>query len=119
MDLMFVGLSYIIGVPLLALILSVVTLCLGKMFDSFEVSGDGGFKKFYLQFMIVSAVYVTVDLLNINALIGFFLICVAYKYVFDAGWWQAAVIGFCANLLAIAVLAGLLVAAVATGLITA
>jgi hypothetical protein len=78
-----------------ALVFSVLTLMLGKMFSSFEISGPDGWRffDFYKRYLIIAAVYVFVALPLGNGLAGIGALAIAYKYVFDAGWVQAAVMG--------------------------
>ncbi len=100
-----------------ALVFSVLTLLLGKMSSVFEVSGpdDWSFSAFYLRYLIIAAVYVFVSLPLGNGLLGIGALAVAYKYVFDAGWMQAIVMGIVGGLIAL-VLFLLLLAAVAAPL---
>lgn len=98
-----------------ALVFAVLTLLLGKMLSSFEVSGpdDWSFLDFYNRYLIIAAVYTFVSLPLGNALLGIAALAVAYKYVFDAGWVQAAVIGMVGGIIAL-VLFALLVVGVLT-----
>ncbi len=98
-----------------ALVFSVLTLILGKSFDAFEVSGPEGwrFSAFYVRYLIIAAVYTFVSLPLGNGLLGIAALAVAYKYVFDAGWVQAAVIGIIGGIIAL-VLFVILVAVVLT-----
>ena len=74
---------------------TVLTFLLGMVFRSFEVSGpdDFSFLAFYMRYLIIAAVYTFVSLPLNNGLLGIAALAVAYKYVFDAGWVQAAVMG--------------------------
>jgi hypothetical protein len=85
-----------------ALVFSVLTLVLGKMFPSFEVSGPEGwsFPEFYTRYLIIAAVYTFVSLPLGSGLLGIAALAMAYKYVFDAGWVQAAVIGTIGGIIA-------------------
>ena len=78
-----------------ALVFSLLTMLLGKVFVTFEVSGPEGwsFGDFYLRYLIVAAVFTFVSLPLGNGLLGIAALALAYKYVFDAGWIQAIVIG--------------------------
>ena len=78
-----------------ALVFSVLTLILGKLFDAFSVSGPEGwnFFDFYKRYLIIAAVFTLVTLPLGWGVLGIGALAVAYKYVFDAGWVQAAVIG--------------------------
>ncbi len=70
-----------------ALVFAVLTLVLGKMFTSFQVSGpdDWSFFDFYKRYLLIAAVYVFVSLPLGNGLLGIGALALAYKYVFDAG----------------------------------
>ena len=93
-----------------ALVFAVLTLILGKMFESFEVSGPEGwgFFEFYKRYLIVAAVYTFVSLPLGNGLLGIAALAVAYEYVFDAGWVQALVIGIFGGTIALILFALLL-----------
>ena len=95
-----------------ALVFSVLTLILGKFFDSFDVSGPEGwrFSEFYLRYLIVAAVYTFVSLPLGNGLLGIAALAVAYKFVFSAGWVQAIVIGLVGGTIALVLFAILMVA---------
>ena len=86
-----------------ALVFSVLTLILGKMFESFEVSGPEGwtFFDFYKKYLIIAAVYTFVSLPLGSGILGIAALAVAYKFVFfDAGWLQAIVIGLIGGFIA-------------------
>lgn len=95
-----------------ALVFAVLTLVLSKFWDAFEVSGPEGwtFSQFYLRYLIVAAVYTFVSLPLGNGLLGIAALAVAYKYVFDAGWTQAIVIGIIGGLIALVLFIVLIVA---------
>ena len=95
-----------------ALVFSVLTLLLGKAFSAFEISGpdDWSFFDFYKRYLIVAAVYVFVSLPLGNGLLGIGALAVAYKYVFDAGWVQAIVMGIVGGLIALVLFMLLLIA---------
>jgi hypothetical protein len=86
-----------------ALVFAVLTLLLGKLISSFEVSGpdDWSFFDFYKRYLIVAAVYVFVSLPLGNGLLGIAALAVAYKFVFDAGWVQAIVMGTVGGVIAL------------------
>ncbi len=86
-----------------AFIFAVLTLLLGKMFRSFEVSGpdDWQFFDFYKRYLIIAAVYVFVSF-PLGGFLGIAALALAYKYVFDAGWTQAAVMGTIGGVIAFA-----------------
>ena len=86
-----------------ALVFAVLTLLLGKVSGSFEVSGpdDWEFFDFYKRYLIIAAVYTFVSLPLGNGLLGIAALAVAYKYVFDAGWVQAIVIGTVGGVIAL------------------
>ena len=100
-----------------ALIFAVLTLQLGKFWPAFEVSGpdDWSFLDFYKRYLIVAAVYTFVSLPLGNGLLGIAALAVAYKFVFDAGWFQAFIIGSVGGIIAV-VLFLLLMQAVLTPL---
>jgi len=100
-----------------ALVFSVLTILLGKVWRAFEVSGPEGwrFLDFYMHYLIIAAVYTFVSLPLGNGLLGIAALAVAYKYVFDAGWVQALVIGLIGGIIAL-VLFIMLLAAVLTPL---
>jgi hypothetical protein len=78
-----------------ALVFSVLTILMGKVFKSFEISGpdDWSFGDFYLRYLIIAAVFTLVTLPLGYGLLGIGALAIAYKYVFDAGWTQAAIMG--------------------------
>lgn len=81
-----------------ALVFSLLTLLLGLVWEDFEVSGPEGwtmqtFGEFYLRYLIIAAVFTFVSLPLGNGILGIGAMAIAYKYVFDAGWLQACVIG--------------------------
>ena len=82
-----------------ALVFSVLTLLLGKWYAAFEVSGpdDWSFFDFYKRYLLVAAVYAFVPLPCVARIAA---LALAYKYVFDAGWVQAAVMGTIGGLIA-------------------
>ncbi len=94
-----------------ALVFSVLTLLLGKTFSAFEVSGpdNWSFFDFYKRYLIIAAVYVFVSLPLGNGVLGIGALAVAYKYVFDAGWVQAIVMGIVGGLIALVLFVLLLV----------
>ncbi len=95
-----------------ALVFAVLTLVLGKMFTSFQVSGpdDWSFFDFYKRYLLIAAVYVFVSLPLGNGLLGIGALALAYKYVFDAGWVQAAVMGTVGGIIALVLFVVLLTA---------
>lgn len=99
-----------------ALVFAVLTLLFGKLSTAFEVSGpeDWAFFDFYKRYLIVAAVYTFVSI-PVGGLLGIAALAVAYKYVFDAGWVQALVMGTVGGVIAV-VLFMLLVFAVLTPL---
>ena len=117
MHILFLLLFGLVYTAFTALVFSVLTLLLGKMFTAFEVSGPKGwtFFDFYKRYLIIAAVYVFVSIPLGNGIVGIAALAVAYKYVFDAGWVQAAVIGIVGGLIAF-VLFLLLIVAVVTPL---
>ncbi|HEV3120314.1 MAG TPA: hypothetical protein VGY53_00355 [Isosphaeraceae bacterium] len=85
--------KFLVAVPLFALVFSVVTWVLSRLWSAFEIEGRGGLLRFYGQFLIISALYVALVLLGIHPLIGLLVMFLGYRYVFGAGWLQALVIG--------------------------
>lgn len=112
--LILVGLAF---TAFAALIFAALTLLLGKMFESFDVEGpdDWSFFDFYLRYLIVAAVYTFVSLPLGNGILGIGALALAYKYVFDAGWTQAIVMGIAGGLIAL-VLFFVLIAVILTPL---
>jgi hypothetical protein len=98
--LVLVGLAF---AAVAALVFAVLTLILGKMFTSFEVSGpdDWTFFDFYKRYLLIALVYSFVSLPLGNGLLGIGALAVAYKFVFDAGWTQAIVMGTAGGLIAV------------------
>jgi hypothetical protein len=84
-----------------ALVFSVLTLILGKMFKSFELSGpdDWQFLDFYKRYLIIAAVYTFVSM-PLGGFLGIAALALAYKFVFQAGWTQAAIMGTVGGLIA-------------------
>ena len=99
-----------------ALVFTLLTLLLGKMFSSFEVSGpdDWSFLAFYMRYLIVAAVYTFVALPLGSVLLGVGAMFFAYKYVFDAGWVQAAVMTIFGGVIAIVLFMALVSLALAS-----
>jgi hypothetical protein len=98
-----------------ALVFAVLTLLLGKMFASFELSApdDWSFLDFYMRYLIVAAVYTFVSLPLGNGLLGIAALAVAYKFVFDAGWVQAVIMGTVGGVIALILFVLLLVGVLA------
>lgn len=86
-----------------ALVFSVLTLLLGKLSISFEVSGpdNWSFGAFYLRYLIIAAVFTFVSLPLGNGILGIGALAIAYKFVFDAGWVQAIVMGIGGGIIAV------------------
>lgn len=103
MDILFLILIGIAFTAFAALVFSVMTLLLGKVWPAFEVSGPEGwsFFDFYKRYLIIAAVYTFLSLPLGNGLLGIAALAVAYKYVFDAGWVQAIVIGLAGGFIAL------------------
>jgi hypothetical protein len=98
--LILVGLAF---TAFAALVFAALTLLLGKLTDSFDVEGpdDWTFFDFYLRYLIVAAVYTFVSLPLRNGVLGIGALALAYKYVFDAGWTQAIVMGLVGGVIAL------------------
>jgi hypothetical protein len=107
--LLFIGVLF---TAFAALVFSVLTIVLGKVFSSFEISGPAGwrFQDFYVRYLIIAAVFTFVSIPLGNGLLGIGALAVAYKYVFDAGWIQAIVIGIIGGIIALVLFFILLVA---------
>jgi len=86
-----------------ALVFSLLTLLLGMMFKSFEISGpdDWSFFEFYKRYLIIAAVFTFVSLPLGNGFLGVGALALAYKFVFDAGWVQAIVMGLVGGAIAL------------------
>ncbi len=85
-----------------ALVFAVLTLLLGKLFTSFDVSGpeDWSFLGFYVRYLIIAAVFTFLSL-PLGPWLGIAALAVAYKYVFDAGWVQGIVMGLVGGFIAL------------------
>jgi len=94
---MFAGLF----VGFVALVFSLLTLLLGKVWTAFEVSGpdDWSFIDFYKRYLIIAAVFTLTT--PCSLLLGIGALAFAYKFVFDAGWVQAAVMGTVGGFIAV------------------
>jgi hypothetical protein len=84
-----------------ALVFAALTLLLAKLLPSFEVSGpdDWSFFEFYKRYLIIAAVFTFVSL-PLGYILGIGALALAYKYVFDAGLVQAAIMGTVGGLIA-------------------
>jgi len=93
-----------------ALVFSALTLLAGKMSPHLQMSGPEGwtFREFYLRYLIIAAVFTFVSL-PLGPVLGLVALAVAYKYVFDAGWIQAVVIGAMGGVVALVLFVFLLV----------
>jgi hypothetical protein len=90
---------------IVALVFSLLTLAIGKFNDDFEITGPSGwrFRDLYLRYLIVAAVFSLVTFTigwgkngfggYTRLTLGMIALAVAYKYVFDAEYRVAAVIG--------------------------
>ena len=89
---------------LAALVFSVLTILFGMVFKSFEISGpdDWSFGAFYLRYLIIAAVFTFVTLPLKSFLLGTGALAVAYKFVFDAGWTQAVIMGIVGGIISVA-----------------
>ena len=86
-----------------ALVFAVLTIVLDWLdIGDFAISGPEGwsFWEFYKRYLIIAAVYTFVSLPLGNGLLGIVALAVAYKFVFDAGWVQALVIGIVGGFIA-------------------
>jgi len=96
-----IGLAY---TAFAAVVFAGLTLFLGRFWEAFSVNGPGGFTffDFYKRYLIVAGAYTFVcsspglgfGVFGIPALAA------AYKFVFDAGWIQAIVIGIVGGVIA-------------------
>jgi hypothetical protein len=86
-----------------ALVFSVLNIVLGKFWSDFEISGPEGWRfiDFYWRYLIIAAVYTFVSLPLQNGFLGIAALAVAYKFVFDAGWTQAIVVGIVGGIIAL------------------
>ena len=113
-------LLFVLGVAFAAfaaLVFAVLTLLPGKFLPDFELSApdDWSFFDFYKRYLIVAAVYtfvsipITVALFGITGplrrgvflLPGIAALAAAYKFVFDAGWNQAVLMGTIGGIIAL------------------
>jgi hypothetical protein len=93
-----------------AFVFAFLTILLGQFFKSFEISGpdDWTFGEFYKRYLIIAAVYtfITLPLMFMTIPFGVWIrlgaLALAYKYVFDAGWTQAIVMGTIGGIIAVA-----------------
>ena len=79
-----------------ALVFSLLTIALDWLdIEAFSISGPEGwsFWEFYKRYFIIAAVYTFVSIPLRNGFLGIAALAAAYKYVFDAGWVQAAIMG--------------------------
>ena len=97
---LFVGVAF---AAFAGLVFAVLTLLLGKVFKSFELSApdDWTFFDFYKRYLIIAGVYAFVSLPLGNGLLGIAALAIAYKYVFDAGWVQALIMGTVGGIIAL------------------
>ena len=86
-----------------AFIFAILTMLLGMVSKSFEISGPDGwsFGDFYLRYLIIAAVFTFVSIPLGNGLLGIGALAIAYKYVFDAGWTQAAIMGIAGGIISL------------------
>ena len=86
-----------------ALVFAVLTIVLDWLdVEAFSISGPEGwsFWEFYKRYLIIAAVFTFVSLPLGNGLLGIAALAVAYKFVFDAGWVQALVVGIIGGFIA-------------------
>ena len=87
-----------------ALVFALLTLLLDWMdLDSFSISGptDWSFWDFYKRYLIIAAVYTFVSIPLNSGLLGIGALALAYKFVFDAGWPQAIIMGIIGGIIAL------------------
>ena len=87
-----------------ALVFTVLTMILDWLdIEAFSISGPEGWSsgEFYLRYLMIAAVYTFVSLPLGNGLLGIGALAVAYKFVFDAGWVQALVMGVVGGVIAL------------------
>ena len=88
------------GIPVFALVFTLVTYALGSVSQTFKPQ-EASFGKIYGGFLIIAAIYLLLSFLRIGAIfgprmggiLGLVIMTLGYRYVFDAGWVQALVIG--------------------------
>ncbi len=68
------------------------------------------FFDFYLRYLIIAAVYTFVAIPLGSPFLGIIPLAIAYKFVFDAGWVQAIVIGTIGGFIALVLFFLLMVA---------
>ncbi len=86
-----------------ALVFAVLTIALDWLdIEAFSIAGPEGwsFGEFYKRYLIIAAVYTFVSLPLGNGLLGIAALAIAYKFVFDAGWVQALVMGIVGGFIA-------------------
>jgi len=75
-----------------ALAFTFVTYFLGIFIQSFRPN-EATFLDMYRGFLLIAAIYIFLATLGIGGLVGLIIMAVAYRYVFDATWVHALVIG--------------------------
>jgi len=106
MDIFILVIVAVVYTAFVALVFSGLTLLLGMMFKSFSVSGpdDWSFVDFYKRYLIIAAVYVCITMplgCMCWGIPGIGAMALAYKFVFDAGWTQALVMGTVGGIIAL------------------
>ena len=97
---MAIVVSFLVVTPIMALGLSFAVKLLGLFWGRCETSGPGGFKALYLRFLIIAAVQFLVSLLGVPAVVQLVIVVLMYKFIFDADWIVAVVVGTLGGLLA-------------------
>ena len=103
MDVLILLVIGVVFTAFAALVFAGLTLLLGLMFESFEVSGpdNWGFFAFYKRYLIIAAVFTCVTIPVGPGILGIGALALAYKFVFDAGWVQAIVMGTVGGVIAL------------------
>ncbi len=82
-----------VGIPLFALVFSALVMFFGLFWMRFQTTGTGGFKGLYLKMLIISTIYLGTAMLGIGGLLGLGIMALGYRFVFDADWVEAFVLG--------------------------
>jgi len=85
-------LIYMAFIPVFAFAYTFVAYVLGLVMPSFRPE-NGSFGAFYKGFLLIAAINLLLALIGVRGLIAFVVMVIAYRYVFDAAWWHALVIG--------------------------
>jgi len=96
----------VVFVPVFALAFTIVTYLLGGVMPYFRPQG-GSLGAVYKGFLFIAAIYMLVGVLRLGVLPALVVMAVAYRYVFDATWVHALVIGLLGGIVGIFGLVGI------------